>query len=86
MGTVMLRAIKNPSTTVTRIAKIIARATMPVDSLIVFSMLLISVDEYLKGRSLYHTQKRAPNSSTIETDRSNLEKKTVDAVDRKSVV
>jgi hypothetical protein lmonF_00486 len=38
----------------------------------------LTVDEYLKGRSLYHTQKRAPNSSAIETDRGNLEKKIVD--------
>jgi hypothetical protein len=37
-----------------------------------------TVDEYLKGSSLYHTQKRAPNSSAIETDRGNLEKKIVD--------
>lgn len=38
----------------------------------------LTVDEYLKGSSLYHTQKRAPNSSAIETDRGNLEKKIVD--------
>ena len=38
----------------------------------------LTVDEYLKGRDLYNTQKRAPNSSAIETDRGNLEKKIVD--------
>lgn len=38
----------------------------------------LTVDEYLKGRNLYNTQKRAPNSSAIETDRDNLEKKIVD--------
>ena len=37
----------------------------------------LTVDEYLKGRNLYNTQKRAPNSPAIETDRDSLEKKIV---------
>ena len=36
------------------------------------------MDEYLKGRNLYNTQKRAPNSSAIETDRDNLQDAIVD--------
>ena len=38
----------------------------------------LTVDEYLKGRNLYNTQKRAPNSSAIETDRDNLQDAIVD--------
>ena len=38
----------------------------------------LTVDEYLKGRDLYNTQKRAPNSSAIETDRDNLRDAIVD--------
>ena len=37
----------------------------------------LTVDEYLKGRDLYKTNKRAPNSSAIETDRAGLEKQIV---------
>ena len=37
----------------------------------------LTVDEYLKGRNLYNTQKRAPNSPATETKRDSLEKKTV---------
>ena len=33
----------------------------------------LTVDEYLKGRDLYNTQKRAPNSSAIEQQREELE-------------
>ena len=33
----------------------------------------LTVDEYLKGRNLYNTQKRAPNSSAIETNRDDLQ-------------
>ena len=38
----------------------------------------LTVDEYLKGRDLYKTNKRAPNSSAIETDRDNLQDAIVD--------
>ena len=38
----------------------------------------LTVDEYLKGRDLYKTNKRAPNSSAIETDRDDLEEAIVD--------
>lgn len=37
----------------------------------------LTVDEYLKGRNLYNTQKRAPNSSAIEQQRDKLEKQIV---------
>ena len=38
----------------------------------------LTVDEYLKGRDLYQTTKRAPNSPAIETDRAGLERQIVD--------
>lgn len=38
----------------------------------------LTVDEYLKGRNLYNTQKRAPNSSAIETNRDDLQEEIVD--------
>ena len=37
----------------------------------------LTVDEYLKGRDLYKTAKRAPNSLAIEADRAGLEKQIV---------
>jgi hypothetical protein lmonF_00486 len=38
----------------------------------------LTVDEYLKGRNLYNTQKRAPSSSAIETNRDDLQEEIVD--------
>ena len=42
----------------------------------------LTVDEYLKGRDLYKTNKRAPNSLAIETKRDNLQNAIVDRLIR----
>ena len=43
----------------------------------------LTVDEYLKGRNLYNTQKRAPNSPATETNRDNLQDAIVERLVRK---